>query len=216
MSPSYRIVFYVSGHGFGHTSRTVEVIHAVLRARPDARRRQDVRAAASVRAHASRAMRGRRAAVRQRHGSARQPEHRRRREHPAGGGFSDAPAGLAEAEAAYLRGHGARLVVGDIPPLAFAAAAAAGIPSIAIGNFTWDWIYEGYRDDRRSNDRARYPARVSRCHAASCDCRWRADSRVWSRSPATFRSSPASRGATPDEVRHALGLPPRAQASRWC
>src|SRR5688572_33241241 len=36
MSPSYRIVFYVSGHGFGHTSRTIEVIHAVLRARPDA------------------------------------------------------------------------------------------------------------------------------------------------------------------------------------
>src|SRR5215213_2214897 len=36
MNPSYRIVFYVSGHGFGHTSRSIEVIHAVLRARPDA------------------------------------------------------------------------------------------------------------------------------------------------------------------------------------
>jgi len=33
--------------------------------------------------------------------------------------------------------------VGDIPPLAFAAAQAAGIPSVAISNFTWDWIYAG-------------------------------------------------------------------------
>ena len=34
--------------------------------------------------------------------------------------------------------------MGDIPPLAFAAAAAAGVPSVALGNFTWDWIYAGY------------------------------------------------------------------------
>ena len=37
-------------------------------------------------------------------------------------------------------------MVGDIPPLAFAAAAAAGVPSVALGNFTWDWIYGGYPD----------------------------------------------------------------------
>ena len=43
-----------------------------------------------------------------------------------------------------LTSLGAGLVVGDVPPLAFAAAHAAGIPSIAIANFTWDWIYEGY------------------------------------------------------------------------
>ena len=45
------------------------------------------------------------------------------------------------AEAAWLRASGARLVLGDIPPLAFAAAAEAGVPSIALGNFSWDWIY---------------------------------------------------------------------------
>ena len=50
----------------------------------------------------------------------------------------------AEREAAFLRAGSASLVVGDIPPLAFAAAAAAGVPAIALGNFTWDWIYEGY------------------------------------------------------------------------
>jgi L-arabinokinase len=51
-------------------------------------------------------------------------------------------------EARALAKAAADLVIGDIPPLAFAAAAAADLPSIALGNFTWDWIYEGYPDWR--------------------------------------------------------------------
>src|SRR5204863_7447273 len=50
----------------------------------------------------------------------------------------------ARAEAALLRDLGANLVIADMPPLAFAAAHLAGIPSLGIGNFTWDWIYAGY------------------------------------------------------------------------
>jgi L-arabinokinase len=50
----------------------------------------------------------------------------------------------ADAEAQLLRGAGADLVVGDIPPLAFAAAERAGVRSLALGNFTWDWIYGIY------------------------------------------------------------------------
>jgi L-arabinokinase len=53
----------------------------------------------------------------------------------------------AEDDARALRAAGVRLVVGDVPPLAFAAAALAGVPSIALANFTWDWIYEGYPDE---------------------------------------------------------------------
>ncbi len=48
---------------------------------------------------------------------------------------------LVDDEAAWLRASGARLVLGDIPPLAFAAAGAAGLTSVALGNFSWDWIY---------------------------------------------------------------------------
>lgn len=48
---------------------------------------------------------------------------------------------LAETEAVFLRSHGAKVVLGDVPHLAFAAAARAGIPSIALANFSWDWIY---------------------------------------------------------------------------
>jgi L-arabinokinase len=34
------------------------------------------------------------------------------------------------------------VIVGDIPPLAFEVAARLHVPSVAIANFTWDWIYE--------------------------------------------------------------------------
>jgi hypothetical protein len=44
-------------------------------------------------------------------------------------------------EARWLRAAGARLVLGDIPPLAFAAAAEAGVASLALANFSWDWIH---------------------------------------------------------------------------
>jgi UDP-N-acetylglucosamine:LPS N-acetylglucosamine transferase len=37
-------------------------------------------------------------------------------------------------------------VVADAPPLATAAAAMAGVRSVVCGNFTWDWIYEAYRE----------------------------------------------------------------------
>lgn len=37
-----------------------------------------------------------------------------------------------------------RLVVCDIAPVGIAAASGAGIPSLLMENFTWDWIYEEY------------------------------------------------------------------------
>jgi UDP:flavonoid glycosyltransferase YjiC (YdhE family) len=50
------------------------------------------------------------------------------------------------AEARLLRAQDVDFVLGDVPPLAFAAAAQAGIPSAGLANFTWDWIY-GARPD---------------------------------------------------------------------
>jgi hypothetical protein len=35
----------------------------------------------------------------------------------------------------------AAAVLGDVPPLAFDAAAEAGVPSFALANFSWDWVY---------------------------------------------------------------------------
>jgi len=148
MSPSYRIVFYVSGHGFGHTSRSIEVIHALLRAKPDAQ--IVVKTSAPLRLF-SRTL----------HGRCEMVELQCDAGMVQGDSLSmDAEASiqqavefqkrfpaLVESEASYLRSTRTNTTVGDIPPLAVAAAHAAGIPSIAFGNFTWDWIYEDYRSD---------------------------------------------------------------------
>jgi hypothetical protein len=37
-----------------------------------------------------------------------------------------------------------QLILCDIAPMGIAVAREAGIPSILIENFTWDWIYQGY------------------------------------------------------------------------
>jgi UDP:flavonoid glycosyltransferase YjiC (YdhE family) len=52
----------------------------------------------------------------------------------------------AEVEAKLLRQAAVDVVVGDVPPLAFAAASKAGVPSYGMTNFTWDWIYSAWPD----------------------------------------------------------------------
>ncbi|MCD6384592.1 hypothetical protein J7M23_02340 [Candidatus Sumerlaeota bacterium] len=42
---------------------------------------------------------------------------------------------------------GCKLIVCDISPLGIAVAKEAGIPSVLVENFTWDWIYQGYAQE---------------------------------------------------------------------
>jgi L-arabinokinase len=49
-----------------------------------------------------------------------------------------------DAEVHFLQANNTSLVIADLPPLGIAAAHGAGLPAIAFGNFTWDWIYAGY------------------------------------------------------------------------
>ncbi|RMF03102.1 MAG: hypothetical protein D6768_06705 [Chloroflexi bacterium] len=51
---------------------------------------------------------------------------------------------LVEQLAGQLTKSGCGLVLCDISPLGIAVARAAGLPSVLVENFTWDWIYEGY------------------------------------------------------------------------
>ena len=133
---------YVSGHGFGHATRTCEVLKAL-------RRREPELPLAVVTSGPEALYRG----------ALRGELVFRRVECDVGLAQKDAltidEAGTAaawrafapgwgervRAEAAWLGKSGVRLVVGDIPPLAFAAAAEAGVPSVGIANFSWDWIY---------------------------------------------------------------------------
>ena len=139
------IVFYVSGHGFGHASRTIEVINAVLAHRPETR--------IGVRTSAPRwlfdlTVKGKIAfstlecdtGIVQIDALSLDEADTIRR----AAAFHSDLVTRAASETRALRELGAGLIVGDIPPLAFAVSAAAGIPSIALGNFTWDWIYADY------------------------------------------------------------------------
>lgn len=51
---------------------------------------------------------------------------------------------LIDAEAAYVRGVKADILVADIPHLAGEIGARAGVPVLGISNFTWDFIYEPF------------------------------------------------------------------------
>lgn len=139
------LVVYISGHGFGHASRTIELMNTIGRLAPDAR--------IVVRTAVARALFERSADVRldvqpidtdtgvaQIDSLHLDEDDTARR---AAAFYRDFDRRVAD-EAAILGATGASVVVGDIPPLAFAAAARAGVTSVAVGNFTWDWIYAGY------------------------------------------------------------------------
>ena len=137
------IAVYVSGHGFGHSTRTAEVLRALRERAPDLPITVSTSAPSFLfegvvapplevrRVECDVGLVQKDALVIDEPGTAA-----RWREFAAGWD------NLVATEAEWLRSSGARLVLGDIPPLAFAAAAAAGVPSVALGNFSWDWIYE--------------------------------------------------------------------------
>ncbi len=60
--------------------------------------------------------------------------------------FAQAFDARANVEAGLLVEHGVNVLLGDIPPLAFAAAHRANVPCLALGNFGWDWIYSAWPD----------------------------------------------------------------------
>jgi L-arabinokinase len=145
------VFFYISGHGYGHASREIEAINALLsRAtgydlviRTSAARwlfDHTVRGAFTYLPGAcdtgvvqidSLRLDARETIARAAEFYRALPEH-------------------VEREAAHLRAHDARLVIADAPPLACAAARAAGVAAVVLSNFTWDWIYEGYAEELAS------------------------------------------------------------------
>jgi hypothetical protein len=134
-----RLLYYVSGHGFGHARRSMEVINAILVHSPDAF--VTVRTSAPPRLF--------------------QPLS------PACVERSEIDVGMAERDTLTIDANGTfeRLVklcaeadqlvaieveavrrlrpdviLADVPFLAGEVAAAAGVPCFAVSNFTWDWI----------------------------------------------------------------------------
>ncbi len=139
------VFFYISGHGFGHASREIEVINVLGPRIPGFE--------IVVRSSVPRWLFDR--TIRRPFTLIEGPcdtgvvqidslrldagETIRR----AAEFYGDLPRIVAR-EAALLRAHDAALVVTDAAPAACPAAGAAGVRSVVLTNFTWDWIYEGY------------------------------------------------------------------------
>ena len=141
------VAFYISGHGFGHASRQVEIVNAFGASHPDVR--------IFIRSAAARWLLER---------TIRVPFELDERPCDTGvvqidslsldaaetmaraGEFYATFAARAEREAQLLHERDTRLVIVDAAPLGCEAAALAGVPSVVVSNFTWDWIYAAYRD----------------------------------------------------------------------
>ena len=144
------IAVYVSNHGFGHAVRVAEVVTRLVRFDPAVR--VHLRAAAPqwlfpraegrVLLHRAASDVG----IVQPHGLAIDLEATLKSLAELERRFE---LRVAE-EAAWLAEARVALVLGDIPPLAFAAADHAGVAAIALGNFDWEWVYRSYAtNDRR-------------------------------------------------------------------
>jgi hypothetical protein len=141
------VAFYISGHGFGHASRQIEIINAFARRRPDE--------AVLVRTAVARWLLDRTITApfvlddRPVDTGVVQLDSLRLDAAGTIAAARDFHATLdarAARESAPLRALDVRFVVTDAPPLACAAAARAGVPSVVVSNFTWDWIYAEYRE----------------------------------------------------------------------
>jgi len=139
------LAFYISGHGFGHASRQVEIINACARAMP--RARIFIRSSASRLLFDRTVIAGFELDDRPCDTGVVQIDSLRLDETETirrAAEFHRTLDARAKEEAAALKSRGARFVVSDAPALGCAAAGVAGIPSVVISNFTWDWIYSGY------------------------------------------------------------------------
>jgi len=142
------VAYYLSGHGFGHATRAVLVMEALHRLVPGLR--------LCIRSTVSEAL------LRKylRLPFELEPVQLDSTVVESGILAVDVPATAAayrawlptrEAtiarEAEWARENGVGIVVFDAPPAAAVVASEAGVPSVGITNFTWDFIYSDYKGD---------------------------------------------------------------------
>ena len=137
------VIYYISGHGYGHSRRSAEVIRQLLAARADVMVHIRTTAPASLFSNLP---------------AGRVVHH----DVELDGGAAEVnpltidverTAELAQEaiagremtlamEERFIQEEGVKLLLSDAPFLAGDIAKAARVPCIAVTNFTWDWIYE--------------------------------------------------------------------------
>jgi hypothetical protein len=112
--------------------------------------------------------------------------------------------------AEQVREAGCAGVVCDISPLGLAVARQAGLPSVLVENFTWDWIYSGYVAEapqlQRHIDYLRWAFDQADYHVQTTP--------AYPRPPVHLLTAPVSRlpKTSRDDVRGRLGIPRDAAA----
>jgi hypothetical protein len=142
------LVCYISGHGFGHAVRDMEVLRALWQRQPDLRvlvRTTVPRWLMDTNLHGPFA-----------HGVSRldvgavQADSLSVDVDATLRAYAEIDAtkeALIAAEVAAIAPHRPVCILADIPALAFDIARRLGVPGIAMANFSWDWIYADYVRD---------------------------------------------------------------------
>ncbi len=158
------VAFCISGHGFGHASRQVEVINAFGAVRPD----QPVHVFTAASPWLlERTLRVPATLVEQPVDSGAIQRDSLVLDIPAtleaAALFESAADAAAATLAREFEARGVGAVVCDAPAMPCTAAALAGIPAILLANFTWDWILEDFTGDAPAY--AELPARLGARYA---------------------------------------------------
>ena len=138
------ILYYITGHGYGHAVRSTQVIRALHQAAPDIR--IHVRTTAPewlFSVHPIPVSYSRQSIDI----GVLQPDSLHMDLTATFQACRDLHSHLPvvlEQEVSFIKSQGIDLIIGDIPPAAFEIAARANIPSAAVTNFTWDVIYRAY------------------------------------------------------------------------
>ncbi len=143
--PAKRIAYYITPHGFGHAIRSLEIIRALGKRHPDA----EITPVTDLPAFLFDRLPAGAASVRVKRldvGLAQRDSLRFDLDETL-----DALDALfrnyntrVDEEETFLREGRFGGIVSDIAFAPFTAAKRLGLPSVGVGNFTWDWIYEAY------------------------------------------------------------------------
>jgi L-arabinokinase len=138
------IAYYVSGHGYGHATRTIAILSALLRTLSP----RDIEIRTEAPHWLFQSLNAEVPLVRTQidSGVAERDIFRTDVAKTVEDGLliCGAAGDIVTLEAQYLRRRGCRLIVGDIPYLIGPIAKKLGVPSVAVGNFSWDHIYRAY------------------------------------------------------------------------
>jgi hypothetical protein len=135
------ILYYITGHGYGHAVRSSQVIGNLIKSYPDLK--IHVRTTAPEWLFQGRVFHSRQpidVGIAQKDSLEMDLDETLR----ACQAVHDNAAHVIGQEIDFIEQRQIRLIVGDIPPLCFEIASRASIASVAVANFTWSEIYGVY------------------------------------------------------------------------